>query len=202
MSGFPILIEGAAVRALVVGGGAVAVRKAMALLESGAHVRVVAPEIAEPLRDHVTGGRLELITRTYSPSDIGDAQLVVAATDDRTVNAAVAADARAAGRLVNVADAPADGSFSTMATHRHGALIVGVSAGGVPNAAARIRDAIAMRFDVRYASALAEISALRRRMLDDGEGESWRRRSDILIDERFCEAVESGELATRVSAWR
>ena len=202
MTGLPILIEGAAVRALVVGGGAVASRKAMALLESGAHVRVVAPVIAEPLHDQVTGGRLELITRTYTPSDIGDAQLVVAATDDRAVNAAVALDARAAGRLVNVADAPADGSFSTMATHRHGALIVGVSAGGVPSAAARIRDAIAMRFDVRYARALAEISVLRRRMLDDGEGESWRRRADILIDERFCEAVENGELATRVSAWR
>ena len=202
MTGLPILIEGAAVRALVVGGGAVASRKAMALLESGAHVRVVAPVIAEPLHDQVTGGRLQLITRPYAPSDIGDAQLVVAATDDRAVNAAVALDARAAGRLVNVADAPADGSFSTMATHRHGALIVGVSAGGVPSAAARIRDAIAMRFDVRYARALAEISALRRRMLDDGEGESWRRRADILIDERFCEAVESGELATRVSAWR
>ena len=202
MSGLPILIEGEALRALVVGGGTVAVRKAMALLESGAHVRVIAPEIAEPLRDQQTHGRLELVMRPYAMSDIGDAQLVVAATDDRAVNAAVALDARAAGRLVNVADAPADGSFSTMATHRRGALIVGVSAAGVPSAAARIRDAIAMRFDVRYASALAELSALRRRMLDDGEGASWRRRADILIDERFCEAVESGELATRMSAWR
>ena len=202
MTGLPILIEGSAVRALVVGGGSVAARKTMALLDAGAHVRVVAPDIAEPLRNCATHGRLELVTRRYVPSDIGDAQLVVAATDDRGVNAAVASDARAAGRLVNVADAPGDGSFSTMATHRHGALIVGVSAGGVPSAAARIRDAIAMRFDARYASALAELSALRRRMLDDGEGESWRRRAATVVDERFCEAVESGELATRVSAWR
>ena len=189
-------------RALIVGGGSVAVRKAMALLDAGAHVRVVAPKIADPLRDQATRGRLELIPRAYVPSDIGDAQLVIAATDDRGVNAAVASDARASGRLVNVADTPSDGSFSTMATHRHGALIVGVSAGGVPSAAARIRDAIAMRFDSRYASALGELSAMRRRMLDDGEGESWRRRAATVVDERFCEAVESGELAARVSAWR
>ena len=202
MSGFPVLIEGAAVRVLVVGGGAVAVRKATALLGVGAHVRVVAPSIAQPLHDHVTDGRLELITRGYASSDIADAQLVVAATDDRSVNAAVAQDARAAGRLVNVADAPSDGSFSTMATHRLGTLIIGVSAGGVPSAAARIRDALALRFDARYASALSELSALRRRMLDADEGESWRRRAHMLIDERFCETVESGELATRVSAWR
>ncbi|MCY7378277.1 MAG: hypothetical protein LH467_02930 [Gemmatimonadaceae bacterium] len=202
MSGFPILIEGAGVRALVVGGGAVAVRKATALLDAGAHVRVVAPAIAQPLHDRVSGGRLELMTRTYATSDIADAQLVVVATDDRAVNAAAALDARTAGRLVNVADAPGEGSFSTMATHRLGALIVGVSAGGVPSAAARIRDAIAMRFDARYASALSDLSALRRRLLDDGKGESWRRRADLLIDERFCDAVESGELAARVSAWR
>lgn len=202
MTGFPILVEGVALHALVVGGGAVAGRKAKALLESGARVRVVAPKISEALRADITGGRLQLVTRRYTTSDIADAQLVVAATDDRAVNAAVARDAVAAGRLVNVADAPAEGSFSTMATHRQGALVVGVSAGGVPSAAARIRDAIAMRFDARYASALAELSALRRRMLDDDEGESWRRQAGALIDEGFCEAVESGELSTRVSAWR
>ena len=202
MSGIPILLEGAAVRALVVGGGAVAVRKAIALLDAGADVRVVAPSIARPLHDRVSSGRLELVARAYESSDIADAQLVVAATDDRTVNAVVALDARTAGRLVNVADAPGDGSFSTMATHRLGALIIGVSAGGVPSAAARIRDALALRFDARYASALSELAALRRRMLDADDGESWRRRADMLIDERFCDAVESGELATRVSAWR
>lgn len=202
MSGFPILIDGEGVRALVVGGGAVAVRKATALLDAGAQVRVVAPSIAQPLHDRVSGGRLALMTRRYAPSDIADAQLVVVATNDRAVNAAAALDARTAGRLVNVADAPGEGNFSTMATHLLGALVVGVSAGGVPGAAARIRDAIAARFDVRYASALSDLSALRRQMLDDGEAESWRRRADLLFDERFCDAVETGELATRVSAWQ
>jgi siroheme synthase-like protein len=202
VSGLPILIEGSAVRVLVVGGGTVASRKAAVLLEAGAHLRVVAPAIAEALRAMAITGRVELVERPYERGDVGDAQLVVAATDDRTVNAAVLADAQAAGRLVNVADAPADGSFWTMATHRTGELVIGVSAGGVPGAAARIRDAIAMRFDGRYARALADLAAVRRLLLDRGQGDAWRRRATETFDAGFCEGVEEGTLSERVTSWR
>jgi precorrin-2 dehydrogenase / sirohydrochlorin ferrochelatase len=202
VSGLPILVEGSAIRALIVGGGAVASRKAAALVEAGAQVRVVAPAFAAELRELASAGRAELIERRYERGDIGDALLVVAATDDRAVNATVAADAHASGRLVNVADAPADGSFATMATHRSGALVLGVSAAGVPGAAARIRDAIAARFDARYASALDDVSALRRAMLRRGESAAWRTRAAELFDARFCDAIEDGTLAGRVASWR
>jgi siroheme synthase-like protein len=202
VSGLPILLEGSAVRALVVGGGTVASRKAAVLIDAGAHVRVVAPVIAEPLKAMAATGRVELVERRYERADIGDAQLVVAATDDRGVNSTVTADAHAASRLVNVADAPADGSFFTMATHRSGDLVIGVGASGVPGAAARIRDAIAARFDGRYARALRELSALRRRLLDRGEGPAWRRHAAEMFTSGFCDEVESGRAAERVSSWR
>jgi siroheme synthase-like protein len=202
VSGLPILVEGSAVRVLVVGGGTVASRKVAVLIEAGARVRVVAPRVADAMRAIADDGRVELIARRYERGDIGDAQLVVAATDDRAVNAAVATDARAAGRLVNVADAPAEGSFATMATHRSGTLVVGVSAGGVPGAGARIRDAIAARFDTRYALALADLSALRRALLDRGAGPEWRARAAELLDAGFCDGVESGTLPERVASWR
>jgi siroheme synthase-like protein len=202
VSGVPILVEGTALRVLVVGGGSVAVRKAAALMQSGARLRVVAPLLSDAMRALANEGSAVLIERRYAPGDIGDAQLVVAATDDPAVNAAVSADARAANRLVNVADAPAEGSFATMATHRSGALVIGVSAGGVPRAAARIRDAIADRFDSRYARALAVLTALRRELLDGGSGTAWRARSAELLDADFCDVVERGTLAERVAAWR
>jgi precorrin-2 dehydrogenase/sirohydrochlorin ferrochelatase len=202
VSGLPILVEGSAVRVLLVGGGTVASRKAAVLLEAGAQLRVVAPSIADDLRAMVATGRVELVERRYQRDDVGDAQLVVAATDDRAVNAAVLADAQAASRLVNVADAPADGSFSTMATHRSGELVVGVSAGGVPGAAARIRDAIATRFDGRYARALAELATVRRLLLDRGDRDAWRRHATETFGAGFCDGVESGSLAERVTSWR
>ena len=202
MTGLPILVEGSSVRALVVGGGAVASRKAAALAEAGAAVRVVALAADASMRALAESGRVFLAERAYESGDIGDAMLVVAATDDSAVNERVASDARLASRLSNVADDPDRGSYASMATHRAGPLVIGVGAGGVPAAAARIRDALASRFDARYAAALERLSSTRRALLDRGEADRWRAGSREVIDERFCDAVEQGTLDARMSTWR
>jgi precorrin-2 dehydrogenase / sirohydrochlorin ferrochelatase len=197
VSGVPILVEGAALSVLVVGGGPVAVRKAAAFVAAGATVRVVALEPSPAMRELARASRVALLERAYERGDIGDALLVIAATSDRTTNAAVAA-----ARLVNVADAPGEGSFATMATHRAGALVVGVTAGGVPGAAARVRDAISRRFDERYAAALTSLATLRRSLLDRGASAEWRALAADVIDDDFIETVETGTLDARVAAWR
>lgn len=198
MSGVPILVEAAGVSVLVVGGGEVAARKVTALSAAGARIRVVSPVVGEAIRALADAGRVTLVERPYQGGDVGDAELVVAATDHRATNAAVAADARAAHRLVNVVDSPAEGTFSTMATHRTGGLTVGVSA-GVPSAAARIRDAIADRFDDRYGRTVNELSALRDRLLAAGEGPRWRAIAAELIGPEFCDAVDDGRLEQQLS---
>ena len=203
MSGYPVLIEGRAISALIVGGGRVALRKARALLASGASVRVVAPTIIEALQAlREREPRLTIEQRRFESDDVRKVTLVIAATNDRTTNADVARVARERYRLVSVADRPADGNFIGMATHRSGDVVIGVSAGGVPRAAARIRDAIAERFDTRYASAIAALRTLRRRVLDrDGAG-TWELAMNGLVDERFCDRVESGALPSEADAWR
>jgi siroheme synthase-like protein len=202
VSGYPILLDGERVSALVVGGGAVAHRKALGLLDSGATVRLVAVRIGAAVRVAARRyPRLTLVERGYVPADIGAATLVVAATDSRAVNARIAADAAAAGRLVNVADAPAEGDYATLAVHRAGSLVIGVSAGGVPVAARRIRDALAERFDERYGAALATLAALRSALrAQDPPG--WSEAARLLIGPDFCAAVESGALPARVAEWR
>ena len=202
MSGVPVLVDGAGLRVLVVGGGSVAARKLRAFVEAGARVRVIAPRAGQAIGDLAESGQLEWLARSYEPADLGDAELVIAATNDRAVNARVAADARVACRLVNVADEPDEGTFTMMAVHRSGALVVGVSAGGVPGAAARIRDAIARRFDNRYARALDRLAALRRAALERGEAERWRALARGVVDGGFCRAVEENTLDERVESWR
>jgi len=202
VSGLPILVEARALRVLVVGGGAVAARKAAALADAGALVRVVATSAGAEMRALADANRVALTERPYARGDIGDAHLVVAATDDRLVNAEVTEHAGASSRLVNVADRPESGSFATMASHRAGSLVIGVSAGGVPGAAARIRDAIAERFDERYASAIGRLAGLRRTLIDRREGAAWRALAADVIDERFCDAVEHDALEARVQPWR
>jgi precorrin-2 dehydrogenase / sirohydrochlorin ferrochelatase len=202
VSGLPILVEARGLRVLVVGGGAVAARRLALLVDAGARARVVAPRAGEAIRSLAAAGRIEWREVAYRTGDIGDAQLVVAATDDRAVNAAVAADAQRRSRLVNVVDAPEAGSFAMMATHRSGGLVLGVSADGVPGAAARIRDAIALRFDGRYARALDGLARMRRALLGEDKRQEWRTIAAAVIDRDFCESVEQGTLDERVASWR
>ena len=203
MSAYPLVLEGDAIEALIVGGGGVAVRKARALLAAGARLRVVAESPSEAMRAVARGeARCTLVQRGYAAGDVADATLVIAATDRRDVNARVAADARAAGRLVNVADDPAAGNCATAAVHRAGDLVIAVSAGGVPSAAARVRDALAARFDARYGAVVGALGTLRRRLLDAGDRDAWHRALDALVTDDFCARVERGELGEEVAAWR
>src|SRR6185312_14291209 len=143
----------------------------------------------------LAGERCTIDARPFAPADLspngtpGRTTVVVAATDRADVNARVVDAARAFGMLVNVADDPGAGTFVTLATHRAGDLVVAVTAGGVPSVAARVRDAIASRFDTRYAAAVSALARLRRRLLDAGSRDEWRQASASLIGDAFCETV-------------
>jgi precorrin-2 dehydrogenase/sirohydrochlorin ferrochelatase len=202
VSGYPIVLDGDAIVAVVVGGGRVAERKARALLASGARVRVVAPVISPTLRElALSTPRCSLVERAYEAADLHDATLVLAATDQREVNARVTDDARRCGRLVNVADDGGAGDFVTPAIHRQGDLLIAATAGGVPAVAARVRDAIAERFDDRYSDAIQQLAELRSRMLDSGDRDRWRRAMAELVGDSFCESVDSGAFAEEMARW-
>jgi siroheme synthase-like protein len=197
-----VALHPAGLRVLAVGGGAVAARKLAPYLVGGARVRVIAPSVDAELASAVraAGGTVEL--RAYADGDVADAQLVFAATADGTVNARVAADAEALHRLANVADASAPSAFSSAAALERGALLVGVYAGGVPDAARRVRDAIGERLGAGYDEALARLRRARRAALASGDRERWNRARRELVGADFCERVESGTFAERADAWR
>lgn len=197
-----IVLHGDRLRVLVVGGGPVAERKAFAFVEHGARVRVIAPRATAAIRDAAARGALDLTLRGYEPADIASAEIVIAATDERAVNATVAADARSAHRLCNVADAPDEGTFSSVAQRAQGALLVAVSASGVPAAAARVLDAIVARYDARYGDAIGALRDLRRRLLEGDDRAAWERASARLIGDDFLVRVENGSVAREAREWR
>lgn len=130
--GYPVMLDLGGVSTLVVGGGRVAYRKAQGLAAAGAHVTVIAPEVVPELVELAD----EVQQRTYRPDDAAAFRLVITATDDPSVNAAVAADATRAGVWVNSADDPANCSFILPAVARRGPVIVSVSTGGASPALA------------------------------------------------------------------
>jgi siroheme synthase (precorrin-2 oxidase/ferrochelatase) len=150
-----------------------------------------------------SGERLTIELKSYDGSaDIEHAQIVIAATSSSDLNQRIADDARALDRLVSIVDAPESGSFISMAVHRAGSLTIGVTAGNVPPAALRVRDAIATRFDARYAEAIDACAALRTETLA-GEGTSkWADLHKSLIASDFCDDVESGKITERIAACR
>lgn len=178
------------------GGGSVGTRKALALHDAGARVRVIATDLSAQLTHRAAeSDRITLEHRNYrGADDIGGAEIVIAATDSSDVNAIVAKDARDLHRLVNVVTDADQGTFVSMAVHRSGPLAIGVTATNVPSAAARIRDAIAARFDDRYAVALATIGTVREKSIGE-DRDAWARTNATMIGADFCERVEKGDFA-------
>lgn len=128
---------------LVVGGGAIAARRVPRLLEAGARVELVAPEVTTTLGDYADSGELHWERRPWRPGDADGAWFVLAATDDPEVNAAVAAEAEAQ-RIWCVRADDADASDAwTLARTAFAGVSVAVSASGDPVRAAAVRDAVA-----------------------------------------------------------
>ncbi|MEU5530937.1 uroporphyrinogen-III C-methyltransferase [Micromonospora chersina] len=144
MSGspYPLGLRLAGRRVVVVGGGAVATRRVPALLDAGADVLLVAPELTPALRAHVDAGRLRWEPRRFVPDDLDGAWLVQVAVDDRVAAAAVSA-AAAERRIFCVrADDRAAATAWTPAVTRHGPVTVAVLGGGDPRRAMSVRDAV------------------------------------------------------------
>lgn len=127
---------------VVVGGGQVAHRRVAGLLEAGARVTVVSPEVTPALEALVEPGGLTRIPRRYAPGDLAGAWYAVAATDDAAVNAAVAEEAEQERIFCARADDRSASSAWTPAVGRHGELVVGVHGGGDPQRAVGVRDSV------------------------------------------------------------
>jgi precorrin-2 dehydrogenase/sirohydrochlorin ferrochelatase len=145
---YPLFMDVSGSRCAVVGGGGVASRKVRGLLESGASVVVISPEVTP----EIEGMDVTVERRPYRPGDLAGSALAFAATDSREVNAAVALEAKEGGIPVNVADRPAEGDFALPSVLRRGGLQVAVSTGGAsPTLARRIRDAMEPSFAAEWA---------------------------------------------------
>ena len=111
MQNFPLFARIQDRHCLVVGGGAVATRRAGQLLKAGARVTIVAPELSPEILDWEEAGRIVAIRDEFKGALPADCWLVVAATADPAVNRAVAAAAEAAKLFCNVVDEPGLCSF-------------------------------------------------------------------------------------------
>lgn len=171
MRSYPILLQLADKRCLVVGAGRVGARKIAGLLDGGvAEVLALdpgepAPEL-EALRDRP---ELRFERRAFVEADLDGRFLVFASTSNPELNARVAALCRERGLLCNVADQPAAGSFVVPASVRRGDLLLTVSTGGHSPALSRaVRRKLETHFGPEYGLLLALLGRIRLLLLDLG----------------------------------
>ena len=138
---YPMFVDVEGRRALVVGGGPVATEKVEKLVDHGAAVRLVSPQITPELQRMVDDGRIhEFDRRPYLPTDLEGCFLVIAATNLDAVNRMVWQDAEAMNLLCNVVDVPPMCNFIVPSIVRRGELALAVSTGGAsPVVAKHIR---------------------------------------------------------------
>jgi len=193
---YPIMLDLAGRPALVVGGGAVALRKARTLADAGAAVRVVSPRF---LAGFARDKRLKCVAAAYASRHIRGMFLAVAATDDEAANARVASDARAAGALVNVVDWPERCDFIVPAVVKRGRLRIAVSTGGAsPSLARRLREKLERTFGKEYAAYLDVMTDVRRDVLSRGLSPAARRRIfERLSEDDIVAAARRGKKALR-----
>ena len=157
---YPVFLDLRGRRAVVIGGGAVAEQKVRGLVAAGAHVTLVSPDVTPALTDLGRRGEIELRRRGYHDGDLAGAWLAIAAVN-RTVNAAVWAEAERLGVPLNAVDDLEHSSFIAPAIHREGDITVAVSTGGKsPALAVRLRQRIARlvgRAEARLCALLGEL---------------------------------------------
>jgi len=122
----------------VVGGGRIATRKTASLLSAGARVRLISPELSEPLQKHAAAQHIQVEPRHFLDSDLDDCCLAIAATNSEQVNRQVAAAARERRIPVNVVDQPDLCSFVMPAVIDRSPIVVTVSTGGASPVLARL----------------------------------------------------------------
>ncbi len=181
---YPVILDLHDVPVLVVGGGRIGARKAEGLAAAGARVRLVAIEVSE----HVEAGRFDDVrARPFEPSDLDGMRLVVAATGDEQVDAAISEQARSQGIWTNAADQPVDCEFILPAIARRGRVTVAVSTDGASPALARELRNVIDEFLTDEIGALAETLAAERAAVQAGgastEDIDWTRRvRDGIVD--------------------
>jgi siroheme synthase-like protein len=202
--GYPVMLELAGRRCVVIGAQAIREGKVEGLLAAGADdVLVVEPSVDDRFEE-AAGVRVE--RRAWRPEDLDGASLAVASSDDAVTRAAIAREARARGVLVNVIDDIRWCDWAAPAVVRRGDLVLAIGTGGVSPAVARlVRERLQQEFGAEWAEILRVVGEVRRETLAalpdvTGRARRWREALDLDEAGQLVREGHGDELHARLRA--
>jgi precorrin-2 dehydrogenase/sirohydrochlorin ferrochelatase len=184
MKYYPVFLALSGKKAVIVGGGRVAERKAAAMIKAGAFVEVVSPAITKVLGDYRKKGLIRHKRKKYKKADLKDAFIVIAASSSKEINSKVNMDAR---QLVNVVDTPSEGNFITPSIVRRGPLTIAISTEGCSPAVSKaIRKEIQSLYGPEFSQYLRFAGKVRQEAMSGIKDPRER--------ERFLKRLASGDI--------
>ena len=202
--GYPVMLELAGRRCVVIGAQATREGKVEGLLAAGADdVLVVEPSVDDRF-EGVAGVRVE--RRAWRPGDLDGAFLAGASSDDAATRAAIACEARARSVLVNVVDDIPRCDWAAPAVVRRGDLVLAIGTGGVSPAVARlVRERLQQEFGAEWAEILRVVGEVRRETLAAlpdvaGRARRWREALDLDEAGQLAREGHGDELHARLRA--
>ena len=181
--GYPVMLELAGQRCVVIGAQAIREGKVEGLLAAGADDVVVVEPTLDDRFDGVAG--VEVRRRAWRPADLDGAFLALASSDDAATRAAIAQEARARGALVNVVDDIPHCDWAAPAIVRRGDLVLAIGTGGVSPAVARlVRERLQTEFGAEWIEVLRVVGEVRRQTLPSlpdlpQRARRWRKALDL-----------------------
>ncbi len=186
---------------VVVGGGRVAESKIESLLPTGSRIRVAAPRVTDTIARWAAEGKIQVCAKTFEPSDLTGAFLVIAATTAAGVNQEVFREAEARGILCNAVDDPERCHFYYPAVVRRGGLQIAISTSGLsPALAQRLRREMESQFGAEYEGWVAWLGAMRGILrAQNSDPENTKERLHSLASKEtfdwFCSQTEGKKLS-------
>ncbi|MBF8437785.1 bifunctional precorrin-2 dehydrogenase/sirohydrochlorin ferrochelatase [Halanaerobiaceae bacterium Z-7014] len=195
MAGLPVFLKLEDKKVAVIGGGSVASRKVSSLVEAGAEIVVISPEINARLEGMVEAGLLEWRQKSYEYGDLKGFWLVIAATSDSSVNHQVYQEAKEMMQLYNIADRPDLSTFYTAARVKKGDLQIAISTGGkAPALSAEIRRELADKFGDCFGEYLEFAGEVREWLLENEDLEERRRILRAIASREIFDNLLAGDL--------
>ena len=192
---YPINLDIENKNCVVIGGGEVAFRKIRGLLEAGANVKVIAPEICAEVEELFRRGEIFLLKENFSEEMLGDEIILIAATNSPEVNRRAAQVAQDKKILVNVVDR-AGGNFNVPSKIRRGEFLLTISTGANSPAFSKfVRQMLESELDENFGAGLKIISQYRRevkRLLPNYKARKkfWQK----FLTREIWELLKSGEI--------
>ena len=178
------------------GGGHVAERRVKSLLECGAMVKIISPELSQSLELMAGKKSIEVVKRDFHSGDLEGAFLAIAASDQAEVNSMVVEEAKQRGILVDSSTEPTTGNFILPSVVRSGSLAIAISTSGSSPALARmIREELEQSLGPEHATLIKLVSEVRTEFRKRGKQipfEMWRN----CIDPELLGLIKKGKIAT------